>query len=107
MVEITHDPNWLRTHAATPKVMTYSEIRSRMCCHVKEMISSFFIFIYTQTMLFKQGDVAAKVGKKTELYVSGGTLDEGHHIFSGEPFENNLSISSCLINRCRLPGNAC
>lgn len=44
------------------------------------MISSFFIFIYTQTMLFKQGDVAAKVGK-TELYVSGGTLDEGHHIF--------------------------
>ena len=68
MVEITHDPNWLRTHAATPKVMTYSEIRSRMCCHVKEMISSFFIFIYTQAMLFKQGDVAAKVGKKTELY---------------------------------------
>lgn len=51
-----------------------------MCCHVKEMISSFFIFIYTQTMLFKQGDVAAKVGK-TELYVSGGLLDEGHHIF--------------------------
>lgn len=61
-----------------------------MCCHVKEMISSFFIFIYTQTMLFKQGDVAAKVGK-TELYVSGGLLDEGHHIFSGEPFENNPS----------------
>ena len=39
-------------------------------------------------MLFKQGDVAAKVGK-TELYVSGGLLDEGHHIFSGESFENN------------------
>ena len=32
------------------------------------MISSFFIFIYTQGMLFKQGDVVAKVGKKTELY---------------------------------------
>lgn len=58
-------------------------------------------------MLFKQGDVAAKVGKKTELYVSGGTLDEGHHIFSGELFDNNPTISSCLINRCRLPENAC
>ena len=31
------------------------------------MISSFFIFIYTQAMLFKQGDVAAKV-RKTEIY---------------------------------------
>ena len=45
------------------------------------MISSFFIFIYTQTMLFKQGDVAAKVGKKLNYTLVGGSLDEGHHIF--------------------------
>ena len=43
-------------------------LKSEGWCHVKEMISSFFIFIYTQAMLFKQGDVVAKVGKKTELY---------------------------------------
>ena len=42
-----------------------------MCCHVKEMISSFFIFIYTQTKLFKQGDVAAKVGKKLNYTLVG------------------------------------
>ena len=39
-------------------------LKSEGWCHVKEMISSFFIFIYTQTMLFKQGDVATKVEKK-------------------------------------------
>ena len=43
-------------------------LKSEGWCHVKEMISSFFIFIYTQAMLFKQGDVVAKVGEKTELY---------------------------------------
>ena len=43
-------------------------LKSEGWCHVKEMISSFFIFIYTQGMLFKQGDVVTKVGKKTELY---------------------------------------
>ena len=89
-------------------------------------------------MLFKQGDVAAKLEKKSELYKTfphfyknenppqpsaslsereswWGSSDEGHHIFSGEPFENNPSISGCLISqyryclisRCRLPGNAC
>ena len=30
--------------------------------------------------------------------VGGGSSDEGHHIFSGEPFENNPSISGCLIS---------
>gem|GEM_PF-4913142 len=35
------------------------------------MISSFFIFIYTQAMLFKQGDVVAKVGKKLNYTLVG------------------------------------
>ena len=48
----------------------------------------FFLHLHLYAdQAIQAGRCCCKGRKKTELYVSGGSLDEGHHIFSGEPFE--------------------
>ena len=56
---MTLDPNILRTHNATPRVITQSDASSSVCCHKNDIILFFDVIVIScksadNVMLFKQ-----------------------------------------------------